>query len=80
MSRTGFSPKDLGKTAVKLLDMRPDPVPRYRLLRDVLRLDAGDPALRDAAAALESSRNGSVFWKAAGTAVLALLSKCFDGS
>jgi hypothetical protein len=56
MNRTKFTPENLRETAANLLDMRPDPVPRFRILRDVLRLDAADSALRDAEAALECSK------------------------
>ncbi len=55
MPRKQFTMKNLREIAHRLLDMQPDPVPRFRLLRDVLRLEAADRELRDAEAALEGS-------------------------
>jgi hypothetical protein len=43
-----FSENDLIATAEKILEMHPDPVPRFRLLRDVLRLDPANPVYQDA--------------------------------
>ena len=48
-----FTRDDLEAIAAQLLDMRPGPVPRFRLLRDVLRLDATDPTYRHAQKALQ---------------------------
>jgi hypothetical protein len=43
-----FTQDDLKATAGRLLDMQPDPVPRFRLLRDVLRYDPADAAYQEA--------------------------------
>ena len=43
-----FTQNDLKTTAERLLDMQPDPVPRFRLLRDVLRYDPADAACQEA--------------------------------
>jgi hypothetical protein len=51
-----FTQDDLEAIAKKILDMHPDPVPRFRLLRDVLRLDPTDTAYRDAKKALQESK------------------------
>ncbi len=51
-----FSENDLKATAEKILDMHPDPVPRFRLLRDVLWLDSGDTAYHDANMGLQESK------------------------
>lgn len=51
-----FSLSDLQSNAEKLLEMDPDPAPRFRLVRDVLRLDPSSTAYREAESALESSK------------------------
>ena len=58
MSKDGlsFDQHDLIATAETILDMRPDPAPRFRLLRDVLGLGPSDPEYRDAANQLHSSK------------------------
>lgn len=43
-----FTRADLRNTAERLLTMHPDPVPRFRLLRDVPRLDPEDALYREA--------------------------------
>ena len=43
-----FTQDDLETTAERLLDMQPDPVPRFLLLRDVLRYDPEDAAYQEA--------------------------------
>lgn len=47
---------DLISIANRLLDMNPDPIPRYRLLRDILKLDPDDKSLFDAKAAIQNSK------------------------
>jgi hypothetical protein len=54
MSR--YTPNDLKVTAEKILEMHPDPVPRFRLLRDVLRLDPASAAYCEAEKALQGSK------------------------
>jgi hypothetical protein len=51
-----FTRGDLEAIALKILDMNPDPVPRFRLLRDVLELGPTDPAYSDAKRALQGSK------------------------
>jgi len=51
-----FTLNDLKTTAEKILEMHPDPVPRFRLLRDVLRLDPASADYRQAQAALQGSK------------------------
>lgn len=51
-----FSLNDLQVTARRILDLNPDPAPRLRLLRDVLRADPVSPAYREAQAALQGSK------------------------
>ena len=51
-----FAQNDLEVIANRILDMHPDPVPRFRLLRDVLLLDPTDTAYRDAEKALQQSK------------------------
>ncbi len=51
-----FTQRDLITAAEQLLEMKPDPVPRFRLLRDVLRLDPSDPVCRQAESALQQSK------------------------
>ena len=51
-----FTQEDLTEIATKLLDMSPDPVPRYRLLRDILQIDQGNRRLLDAKAAVQQSK------------------------
>ena len=43
-----FTQTDLKAIAERLLDMQPDPVPRFRLLRDVLRYGSSDAAYEEA--------------------------------
>ena len=51
-----FTQNDLKTTAERLLDMQPDPVPRFRLLRDVLRCDLADAAYQEAERDLGQSK------------------------
>lgn len=51
-----FTPTSLQALAGELLARHPDPVPRFRLLRDVLGLSPADPALLAAQAGLQESR------------------------
>ena len=51
-----FSRNDLITTAERLLDLDPDPVPRFRLLRDGLHLDPTDALYREASQTLEGSK------------------------
>jgi hypothetical protein len=51
-----FTQNDLETTAQRLLDMQPDPVPRFRLLRDVLRYDPADAAYQEAERGLGQSK------------------------
>ncbi len=51
-----FSLNDLQETARGLLALNPDPAPRFRLLRDVLRADPACPAYVRAQAALQGSK------------------------
>lgn len=51
-----FSQDDLIKTAERLLELAADPIPRYRLLRDVLGLDPTERALQEAADKISKSR------------------------
>jgi hypothetical protein len=51
-----FTQNDLETTAERLLDMQPDPVPRFRLLRDVLRCDSADAAYQEAERGLLQSK------------------------
>jgi hypothetical protein len=51
-----FSLEEVCNTAGMLLETRPDPVPAYRLLKEVLRLPSGDPELMKARQAAEQSR------------------------
>jgi len=48
--------KYINEAADCLLQIRPDPVPRYRILRDILRRPDGDPELDDAKTAALGSR------------------------
>ena len=47
---------DIENIAKRILKSNPDPVVRYRLLRDILRRPSHDPAVAEALAVLESSR------------------------
>ncbi|MBN2004217.1 MAG: hypothetical protein JXA21_12750 [Anaerolineae bacterium] len=51
-----FTQNNLKTMAEKILEMRPDPIPRFRLVRDVLRLDPGDAVYRDAESAAKESK------------------------
>jgi hypothetical protein len=51
-----YTQGDLEAIAVQILEMDPDPVPRFRLLRDVLGLDPTDAAYNDAKKALQESK------------------------
>jgi hypothetical protein len=51
-----FTPNDLKTVAEKILDMQPDPVPRFRLLRDVLNLNPASNDYRQAELALQGSK------------------------
>jgi hypothetical protein len=51
-----FTHNDLKVIAEKLLDMQPDPVLRFRLLRDVLRCDPADAAYQEAERDLAQSK------------------------
>ena len=52
-----FTFKDLEAIGERILSMSPEPVPKFRILRDVFRLDTSDPDYRKATAELDSS-----FW------------------
>ena len=51
-----YTSNDLQAAAEKILEMHPDPVPRFRLLRDVLRLEPDAAAYRQAETALQGSK------------------------
>jgi hypothetical protein len=51
-----FSRNDLITTAEKLLDLDPDPIPRFRLVRNALCLDPADAVYQQAQMALEGSK------------------------
>jgi hypothetical protein len=51
-----YTSNDLRVIAEKILDMNPDPVPRFRLLRDVLHLAPDSAAYREAETALQGSK------------------------
>jgi len=51
-----FTQKDLFASAEKLMEWNPDPVPRLRLLRDVLRVDPAEAVYREAQNRLEASK------------------------
>jgi hypothetical protein len=51
-----YTSNDLKTTAEKILDLHPDPVPNFRLLRDVLRLDPDSTDYRDAEISLQGSK------------------------
>jgi hypothetical protein len=51
-----FTEAELRLTAERLLDLTPDPIPRYRLLRDVLNPPWNDPVLQEARTGLDQSR------------------------
>jgi hypothetical protein len=51
-----FTPNDLKASAEKILALHPDPVPRFRLLRDVLHLDPASADYRQAENALQGSK------------------------
>jgi hypothetical protein len=51
-----FAQSDLEATAERILERHPDPVPRFRLLRDVLRPDPADTAFRAAKRGLQDSK------------------------
>jgi hypothetical protein len=51
-----YASNDLKATAEKILEMHPDPVPRFRLLRDVLHLDPVSADYRKAQNALQESK------------------------
>ena len=51
-----FTQNDLKTIAERLLDMQPDPAPRFRLLRDVLRYDPADAAYQEAEGGLWQSK------------------------
>jgi len=51
-----YASRDLTSIAEEILQMDPDPVPRFRLLRDVLHLDPASAAYRQAETALQGSK------------------------
>jgi hypothetical protein len=51
-----FNENDLKTTAEKILELHPDPVPHFRLLRDVLRLDPANPVCQAAKTNLLESK------------------------
>jgi hypothetical protein len=51
-----YSQKDLVKIAYKLLEMDPDPVPRFRLLRDILKFNQDHPLYIEAKDAIHGSK------------------------
>jgi hypothetical protein len=51
-----FSREDLERAAAAILETRPDPVPQYRLLNEVLRLSPGEHELRRAKTAAEDGK------------------------
>ncbi len=51
-----FTQRDLITAAEQLLEMKPDPVPRFRLLRDVLQVNPREAAYREAMQSLEGSK------------------------
>jgi hypothetical protein len=51
-----YTSDDLKSIAERILAMEPDPVPRFRLLRDVLHLDPVCPVFQQAQAALQDTR------------------------
>ena len=51
-----FTQNDLKNTAEKILEMHPDPVPRFRLLRDVLRLNQAEAAYQAAEKGVQRSK------------------------
>jgi hypothetical protein len=51
-----YTPNDLKATAEKILEMHPDPVPRFRLLRNVLQLDPASADYREAEIGLQGSK------------------------
>jgi hypothetical protein len=51
-----FARNDLKTIAERLLEMQPDPAPRFRLLRDVLRCDPEDTVYQEAERGLGQSR------------------------
>lgn len=53
--KTG-GPETIIETAVRLLQMEPDPVPRLLILRDILTRPASDPDLRNARRSVSQSR------------------------
>jgi len=55
MVSLSYTSNDLQAIAEKILDLHPDPVPRFRLLRDVLRLDPASPVYQQAQAALQDT-------------------------
>ncbi len=51
-----YTRNDLNVIAEKILALRPDPVPRFRLLRDVLRLDPASAKYQEAEKSLQGSK------------------------
>jgi hypothetical protein len=51
-----FTPNDLKTSAEKILELHPDPVPHFRLLRDVLHLDPTSADYCQAEKALQGSK------------------------
>ncbi len=51
-----YTHDDLNVIAEKILALRPDPVPRFRLLRDVLRLDPASAKYQEAEKSLQGSK------------------------
>lgn len=55
MTSLSYTASDLHTIAENALDLHPDPAPRFRLLRDVLRLDPASPDYQQAQAALQET-------------------------
>jgi hypothetical protein len=53
--RLGYTERDLVMTAEGLLRMAPDPVPRYRIMKEILRLPSEDAEYRAAKRALDET-------------------------
>ena len=51
-----FTLNDLKVSAEKILALHPDPVPRFRLLRDVLHLDPASDSYLQAKNSLQTSK------------------------
>lgn len=51
-----FSRQDLQDAATEILRLKPDPIPKYRLMREVLRLPSNDLAMVEASTVVASSK------------------------